>query len=314
MNSRCRSIVWCFLVVWAGVFSCAAGEKIRVVTTILPVYCFAKNIAGDLADVSSLLESGVGPHDFQYKASDLSRLKQADIVVLNGLGLESWMQRALESSKPTGRMRLVVEASSGLKSELIYHVTELQLGGDMKKETKVHDHDHGHDMANPHTWLNPRLAMHAVTNILQAFQKADPGNAPRYAENARQYLERLSTLDSELDTALKPLRQKAFVVFHDAFPYFTSRYQLRMVGVIEEVPDVEPTLKYLSNLTKTIRKNGVKVIFAEPQFPVPLAKRIASDTGVRLSELDPLETGRFEPTAYEDGLRQILKTLVNELK
>ena len=257
--------------------------KLRVLTSFLPVYCFTASIAGDLAEVENLLPANVGPHDYQFAPRDLRKLSAAQLFVVNGHGMEDWLA----------------------KDRLITELPHIHLPGE-----HAHHHDGG---PNPHLWLDPTLAAHAVTNILSALQKADPKNAAAYAANAARYVERLHALDRDLAAALAPAKGRRIVTYHHAFPYFTRRYGLELIGAIEEVPDVEPSPKYLTALQKVIREKDVKIIFTEPQFSPKIAQRIAKDTGVPLAELDTLETGPLKPTAYEEGLRRNLSTVQKHL-
>ena len=280
--------------------------KIKVLTSFLPMYCLTAQVAGDLVELENLLPANVGPHDYQFAPRDLRKLSSAQIFFINGLGMEDWLAKALKASKSSTPVT-VVEATAGLtKAQLITIVPHIHLPGE-----RGHDHGTG---PNPHTWLDPRLAAHAVTNILVALQKADPANAPAYAANAAAAVKRLHQLDEEIGLALGPYHGSRIVTYHRAFPYFTRRYGLALVGVIEEVPNVEPSPKYLAALLKVIREKEVKAIFTEPQFRASLAERISRDTKVPVAELDTLETGPLKPTAYEEGLRRNLNTLLKHLK
>ena len=168
--------------------------------------------------------------------------------------------------------------------------------------------------SNPHVWLDPRLASHAVKNILSALQKADPLHAARYATNAESYLKKLEDLDAELRQFLQPVRDKPFVTSHDAYAYFVQRYELRLAGVVERVPDIEPSPRELANLYQTIREKKATVIFAEPQFSSKLVRQMARDLGLEVAELDPMETGEPTASAYEEGMRRIAGTLLKHLK
>jgi zinc/manganese transport system substrate-binding protein len=282
-----------------------ADHKLRVVTSFLPVYCFTVNVTGDLAEVNNLLQSGVDPHDFQFSPREMKKLAAADMVVVNGLQLEPWLDKVAQfSEKP----KLIVEAAAGLKSELIMGVTEL----DTQNGNRTSSEEAG--LPNPHIWLDPKLAAHAVTNILQALQKADPANAAGYARNAARYLERLEKLDQELHAGLMPLKGEAMVTFHDAFPYFARRYELKIVGVIEKVADVQPSPKYLTALGRVIQRDKVKVIFTDRQYSSRLAEQLGRDYHVPVAELDTLETGDFKPESYEAGMKNNLRVLEKWLK
>jgi len=285
----------------------AEPAKLKVLTSFLPVYCFTANVAGELADVENLLPANVGPHDYQFAPRDLRKLTGAQLFVVNGHGMEDWLSKATRAGKG-GKTAVIVEAYAGVpKDRLITELPHIRLPGDQ-------DHHHHDTGPNPHLWLDPTLAAHAVTNILAALQKADPKNAAGYAANAARFIERLRALDTELAIALTPFKSRRIVTYHHAFPYFTRRYGLNLIGVIEEVPDVEPSPKYLSALLKAMREQDVKVIFTEPQFSPKLAERISKDAKIPVAELDTLETGPLKPTAYEEGLRRNLNTLLKHLK
>jgi zinc/manganese transport system substrate-binding protein len=291
--------------------SCAAlgGEarKIKVVTSFLPVWCFTVNVAGDLAEVENLLPPGTEPHDFQFSPREMRKLNAADLVIINGLQLESWLDKPIHSAE---RPKIVVEAAAGLSSELIPARSGLAGARAGAQQTP--------GASNPHIWLDPRLAARAVSNILQALQKADPANATGYAKNAESYLARLKKLDADFAAGLANAKDKPFVTMHDAFPYLARRYGLKIAGVIEQTPDVEPSLKYLSELGRLIREENIKVIFTERQSAGGSENKVAEQLGrdyhVPVATLDTLETGEFTPEAYENGMRRNLRELEKYLK
>lgn len=301
--------VWLLLSGALGVRGEAETNRLRVLTSIPPLYSWAANVVGDLAEVENLLPADIGPHDFQLRPKDLQRIQQADVILINGLGLESWLTKPIRDNARQAKRR-VVEVAAGLgRSELIYALPELSLGG----RTTAHAHDHG-DGANPHLWLDPVFARHGVTNLLAALCEADPANAEAYTRNAGAYLAKLTQLDDEIRVEIRKLLHRQVVTFHDAFPYFCRRYGLELVGVIEEVPGASPSPRYLASLSKAIRDRGVKVVFTEPQFNPRLAQQLARDLGISVARLDVLETGPLNPTAYEEGMRRNLKALMEALK
>ncbi|HEX4644483.1 MAG TPA: zinc ABC transporter substrate-binding protein, partial [Verrucomicrobiae bacterium] len=284
------------------------ARKIKVVTSFLPVWCFTVNVAGDLAEVENLLPPGAEPHDFQFSPREMRKLNAADLVIVNGLGLESWLDKPIHS---TDAPKIVVEAAANLSSsELIHFRPGLAGAREGGKETS--------GAFNPHIWLDPRLAGHSVSNILQALQKADPVHASGYEANAQRYLGRLKKLDADFAAALANAKDKPFVTLHDAFPYLARRYGLKIAGVIEQTPDVEPSLKYLSELGRLIREEHVRVIFTERSAAGGSENKVAEQLGrdyhVPVAALDTLETGKFKPEAYEDGMRRNLQELAKYLK
>ena len=315
MNARWRWLrgwIWSALLLLTGL--AVQAKALKVVTSFFPVYCFTVQVAGEWAEVDNLLPPGIGPHEFQFAPRDLRKLTDADLVIINGLQLESWLEAALKQAA-AGRPKTIVAVSDGLDTRLI-HDEESQAGGPGTGEkTPVESPGHAHGAGpNPHIWLDPQLAAHAVTNILKALQKADPDHAAGYQANAQRYLAQLEKLDDDYRAALTPLKSVAFITYHQAFPYLTRRYGLNLAGVIEAVPDVEPSPKYLARLSRRMRDQQVKVIFTEPQYSGKLAVQLARDHQISLGVLDTLETGPLQPGAYEEGMRRNLGNLVKFLK
>jgi len=279
-----------------------AARKLRVVTTIFPIYCFASGVIGSDGEVQNLLPPNVSPHDYQLSPSDLRKIKDADAVIMNGLGLDNWVTKALDQKK---KQRLIVLGDLLNKDDLIVTPADLDLEGKHK-----HAHEHQHGPANPHIWLDPTLAVQCVSNIVNGIGASNPA----YGKNGEAYVTRLKKLDADLTSQLAPVRNKPFITQHDAFPYFVRHYELKQVGVIEPTPDVPPAPHFLADLLKVIREKNVQVIFNDPRSSPRLAKQIAKDAKIRTAELDTLESGKLDPQGYEQGMRRDAETLARELR
>jgi zinc/manganese transport system substrate-binding protein len=296
-----RLILLTFLVELCSFDATQASERPRVVTSFLPLYCWAANVAGTNAEVENLLPPRAEPHEYAFTPGDARKLSQADLIVVNGLNLEGWLPKFLRSTpQASGR---VVTISGGLSAELI--------AGEHHHGHADHDHS---EHANPHLWLDPQLAAHGISNILVALQRVDPAHAAAYASNAHSYLTRLNKLDGEIRQTVARMTNHAIVTYHDAFPYFARRYGLEIAGVVEEVPEVNPTPKYLSRLRATMRRRNINVIFTAPGGRTRIAQRIAEDLHVSLVELDTLETGALSPSAYEELMMTNALVLQKHLK
>lgn len=272
--------------------------KLKVLTSFLPVYIFTANVAGDVADVESLSTINASPHDFQFSPPDVQKVNAADLIIVNGLGLE--LETKLEPLlKSAGKLKNKTEMAAGLEPFLI--------SGD-------EDHrGHHHPLFNPHVWLDPVFASYCVTNILLALQTVDPTRASAYASNAARYVQRLQALHRETESGLAFAKGAPIVTHHDAFAYFARRYHLRIVGVMEEVPEVTPSAKYLANLQRVIQSERVRVIFAEANHSSKLARQLAADLRLRMAVLDTLESGKPNATAYEDAMRENVRIIRREL-
>ncbi|MFT4588628.1 MAG: zinc transport system substrate-binding protein [Candidatus Binatia bacterium] len=304
------------LVIAALVFLCGcrppAAEpaprqgKLKVVTTFFPVYCFTANVAGDLADVENLLPPGQGPHGYTFVPSNARTVSSAQLIVMNGAGLDDWLKTSLRNLASKHKPN-ILEMTADMADRMI----------EIVHDDHGHGHDHGHHhhgAHDPHVWLDPQMATIAVDSICTALQKADPKNAEGYKRNAEAYKERLKTLDAEIAKNLENIKKARFVTFHNAFPYFIRRYGLTQPLVVEDTPDVSPSPKQQQKLYESIRESKARVLFTEPQFVAKLADRISKDLNIPLAELDPLETGILEPNAYEEAMRKNVRTLQKHLK
>jgi len=271
----------------------ARTGKLRVLTSFLPVQSHTAAIAGDHAEVRQLLSADTGPHDFQLTPADVKQLAEADVFIVNGAGLEEWLE---ELTATAGRPQLVVVDLS----------RDLALTGNPAPFAAAGAPEAG---KNPHTWLDPVLASQQAATILAALQTADPANAAAYAANAADYARQLDALDVEYRTTLAPLENKNLVTFHDAFPYLASRYGLTYIGCISEFPEKDPPPQQLAALVDAIRDAKVGVLFAESGYAPDLLKEIARQTGARVSQLDTMELGLGHPSAYLERMRGNLAAL-----
>lgn len=317
MPSRARAPlllwrVWLALLLLAAPTVEAQGTKKDplVVASFLPAYCAAVNVAGDPALVRCLVSGNLEPHDYQLTPADARALAEADLVVVNGLGMEFWLAKHLRSTRAAENGKLV-QLTDGLDSQL------LDSEGKPCAHGHAHDddgHAHAHAPPNPHTWLDPTLMERGVREVVKGFIRVAPGQQARWESNAEAYIAKLRQLDQEFLAASADLRNRPFVTHHNAFPYLVKRYGLRQVGVVETSPDSPPGPRDLAALHTTIRREKVVAIFAEIQSPGRLPERISKDAGIRLGALDTLETGTAAPDAYERGMRANLDALLRSLK
>lgn len=245
-----------------------AAEPLRVVTSFYPVYVATLNVTEgiDGVEVVNLASPHIGClHDYQLTAGDVRKLSEADLLLANGAGMESFLGKVARQSP---HLR-VVEVSEGIPL----------LDG------------------NPHVWVSFEGARRQVDNIAMALAAVAPEHADAFRSNAEKYKARLDTLEERMRAELEPFAGAPIVTFHEAFPYFARDFQLQVAGVIEREPGTEPSARELAETVKLVRSRGVKALFAEPQFSAKSAAVIARETGVKVFELDPVVTGPQEPVA-----------------
>lgn len=272
-------------------------SKLSVTTSFYPLYDFSVKLGGDKATVTNLTPSGVEPHDWEPSSNDMITLENADILVYNGSGMESWTDSALSALNNSDL--IVVEASRGLS------------------DLTAADEDGSGTSADPHVWLDPEYAKAQMKAILDAYIKADPENESYYQANYDKYAAEFDLLDSEFEEALSGLTQKNIVVAHDAFGYLCRAYGLTQMPIEGLSADSEPSSARMSEIIDFVRKNNVKVIFFEELVSPKVAEVIAKETGTVTAVLNPLEgitsDQQIAGEDYFSIMRENLATLITSL-
>lgn len=242
-----------------------------VVATTVQIGALTREVAGDRLVVHTLVGPGVDPHDFEADAGDLRRIGSAKVILRNGIGLDDFLDKALAS----GGARSVVATTDGIT---------LRHGSAEEDEHENDGHDHGDE--DPHVWHDPMNAKIMVDNIVAALSGAFPADADLFRTNGEAYKARLDATDTEIRRLIAgiPAANRKMVTNHDAFGYFIERYGLTYVGAV--IPGLstqgEPSSKELAALEDTIRREGVKAIFAESSLDPKVAREIARDTNVKI--------------------------------
>ncbi len=276
------------LVGWSGSGEAAdlkppAKAKIPVTASILPLGDFCQRIGGEQVEVQVLVPPGASPHVFEPSPTAVAQAMKAKVFVYIGAGLDPWAERLVKAQK--SHRQAVVEAVSGIP--LIREVNEPKNEAQAAKEPGDAGHHH-HEGGNPHVWLDPVLAQDICRRIAQALIQVDPAHKKAYQENLERYLSQLEELDQDIRKRVAGFRQKEYVCFHPAYTYFSRRYGLKEVGVIEAAPGREPSPGHLQRIIAAIKGYGVQAVFAEPQLNPRVAEVIAREAGVKVLLLDPL--------------------------
>lgn len=279
-----------------------ARAELRVLCSFHPIYVFTQNVAkgSNSLKIDVLLPLNIGPHDYALTPGDMQKISQCDLLIINGMGIEEFLDKALKKVKSGTK---IVNISEGIKP--------IPTRGAEEKGRKEHEHRHG--MYNPHTWVSPTSAITQVRNIQKALINLDPKNANLYKANADSYVKKLESLSKEISEVLNKVQNKRIVTFHDAFDYFARDFGLEVVDVIEVVPGQEPSAGELAKLAKKIRELKVAAIFSEPQYSDRVAMILSKESGVPVFKLDPCHTGEGKPDTYEKVMRQNLEVLKKAL-
>ena len=285
----------------------AADKAFKVVTTFLPITLFTRAVAGDCATVTALIPPSLGPHDFQAKPGDLTALRQAGVLVKNGLEMEGFLGKLVAAAE--NPQLKVIDSSRGVTTlESAEHGDGHGHDGD-HDHGDDHGHDHGHDhgAVNPHIWLDPLRAVQQVATIRDGLIQADPSCADGYRRNAAAFTAQLKQLNSEIASQLEPYRGKTFVAFHDFAPYFAQRYGLK-ADYLVDVPELNPSPADLQRVAAEVKSSQLKALLSEPQEGNRSFNTLAKDLGVKVVVFDPMETATEEasrnPATYVSVMRR----------
>jgi zinc transport system substrate-binding protein len=283
-----------------GVESQADSGRLKVITTLFPLYDFTKNVGRERVHVALLLPPGVEPHSFEPKPGDMLKLAGADLFVFTGKSMEPWVDGILKGVE--NKKLLVVDSSKGI--DLI------EEGGDTHEDDRVHEHGR----ADPHIWLDLSKAGKIVDNILEGLTEKDPANREYFRKNADSYKAKLSEMDEKYQGALSTCKKRVFVHGgHFAFGYLAKRYNLQYVSAYHGSPDAEPTPKRLIELKNVLKRFSLNYVFYEELITPRVAEIISRETGAALLKLhgghnvsrDEMDKGTTFLSIMEDNLKNL---------
>ncbi len=298
---RLRLLVLSLLLVVLG--ACAtpvASDKQQVVVSFYPLEYLAKRIGGDRIEVTTLVPSGVEPHDWEPSPRDIGRLQQSKVFVYNGRGIEPWAERAL-AELPDGKP-VRVDASDGLD--------ELEA-----IEESGHDEAHQgeeHEGIDPHVWLDPHLYAQQAKKVRDALVAADPQGATMYDANLARLTTDVTTLRQDMEAGLTSCQRDTIVTSHAAFGYLAHHFNLKQVALSGLSPEAEPSPARMKELIDEVKATGATHIFFEALVSPRVAETIAQEVGAATLVLNPLEgLTRDELAAKDDYLSVMRENLAN---
>ena len=283
------------------------GEvRLSVVATTYPIYLLAREVTRGVegVEVERLNTGSVSClHDYTLSVDDMKKLERADVVAVNGAGLEDFMSDALASSDAA-----VIDCSEGV--ELLENLSHDHAEGD-------EDHDHGH--WDPHYWMDPENMVRVVDNLWAGLIELDPDWAQQYQTNGQSAALLLSIWDDALQDLLPETEQggvetTGLITFHDGFQYFAKAYGLPLLAAIEEEAGSEASAKEIVEITRLVQEKDIPVIFTEVNGSDATANAIARETGCAVAQLTMLMDGPEDGTLYDDyyaGLKDNVAAIVN---
>lgn len=302
----------------------AAHAEVRVVASIKPIHSLVAGVMAGVGSPDLIVEGSGSPHTYSLKPSHAAQIESADVIFWVGHDLEPFLEKPLESLGAKARVvelmgvdgltQLAVRDGGAFEGHDHGH-DDHGHGKESRHDhghgnAKHEDHDHeaekhdghghadeahhdghaGHDEGevNPHIWLDPMNAKVMVREIARQLSESDPANAAAYKANADALAARIDTVSAEISEKLAPVRERPFVVFHDAYQHFEERYGLQAVGSITVSPEVVPGAARVREIRERIRDLGAVCVFSEPQFTPKLVSVVTEGSAANQGVLDPL--------------------------
>jgi ABC-type Zn uptake system ZnuABC Zn-binding protein ZnuA len=293
--------------------------RLKILVSIPPLHSFAANITGQHAEVKCLL-TGIGPHDYHPTATDFLKARRADLFLVNGLALDTFITKVVRNAGNRKSLQNLVLAVG----DLLPHDTLIHLDEHERK----HDHGDGtfclHGEHDPHVWLGPQEAAAMVKIIADKLDTIDDANRKVYQDNAAAYTAKLKELHEYGLARFKDKKSRTIITTHDSLRYFARGYGLKIAGSIQPRAGHEADAGQLAKLAELCKKEDVRAIMIEPQYSQGTAESLrrhlaGQNVQVQLVEFDPMETanadstGNPSPDLYLERMKQNIDNLAKAL-
>ncbi|MDF2942208.1 MAG: transporter substrate-binding lipoprotein [Herbinix sp.] len=270
------------------------STKLAVSVTFNAMAEFVAAVGRDRVNISTIIPTGMEPHDFEPKAADIAALSNSQVFIYNGLGMEVWAEEAIKAAENESLVIVVASDNS-----TPFHNTE---------EEEIEEHG----QYDPHIWLSLKGAEIEVQNIADGLSSADPDNREYYETNATSYIAQLESLFNEYEEKFSSLENKKFVTGHAAFHYFCRDFGLEQNSVEDVFAEGEPSTRQLAELVDYCRENNVSTIFAEEMASPEISQALANEVGAGIETIHTIESSDDGMT-YLDRMRENCEKIYKSL-
>jgi len=245
----------------------AQEGRLKVLTTVAPLTNIVKNVGGLFIDLHGLIPAGMDSHTFEPAPLDAKYVAATDIIILNGLDLETPTEKlARANMKPTAQLLKLGDQTITAK-DYVFDRSFPKSGGH----------------PNPHLWMNPTYAARYAELVRDTLSALDPGHSAQYRERTQQYTARLTALDRAIaaTVATIPPQNRKLLTYHDSFAYFAPRYGMTIIGAIEPASFSEPSPREVTRVIRQLKQEKVPAIFGSEVFPSKVLNQIGREAGVK---------------------------------
>ena len=275
----------------------------EIVASVKPLHSLVSAVTQGAHSVSLLIEGSMSPHNFALKPSHAKLLNNAKVVFYIDNQLESALKRTV-IGLPTSIRVVTVSKTKQL------NLLPARSGGNWEEDGHDHHH-HDHGSNDVHFWLDPNNAIQIVKGIVRELSIVYPKNINLYKKNAKNIIKQIKSTDLSIKSMLVPIKDKPYIVFHDAYQYFEKAYGLNAVGSIMLDPELPPSAKRIIQIRSKIKSTNASCVFKEPQFRAKIVNTVIEDTNAQVGTLDPLGA---DLTSGPNMYLELLKSIASNLK
>ncbi len=304
-----------------------AAEREGVVVSIKPLHSIVSAVMQGVGEPKLIVQGAGSEHVYSLKPSDAEAIEHAKVIFWAGPSMETFLDKPIDTlgegakvvglGDADGLTRLKFREGGPFEAHDHGHEGHDHAHDDKKHDHAAeaseagHDHDHGHGEYDLHFWLDPQNGKVLAADIAKTLGASDPEHAEQYEKNARDYGEKIDALTREIASELEPVKDKPFIVFHDAYQYFENRFGVKAAGSITVSPEKAPGAARIKEIHDKIKSLGATCVFSEPQFEPKLVKTVIDGTEARTGILDPLGA---ELKDGPDLYPQLIRNLADSLK
>lgn len=285
----------------------------RVIASVVPIHGIISAVMGDQGQPELLLKGSLSEHRATYTPDQIAALGEADIVFIVGGGLEAKLGQMSGSEAVNGKPFVSLSEAKGVRHLMIREGGGWEPHHHEDEAPGADDHDAADGVLHfdPHVWLDPENAKAMAVEAADVLAKADPAKAAAYSANAKAFTADIDALEAELAAELAPVKDKPFIVFHDAYQYFESRFGLTGVGSIADVSARSPSAQRLEEIRQKIASARATCVFREPQYDSKFADVVTEGTAAASAVLDPIGA---KVTPGRNAYQTLLRNLARDLK
>jgi len=299
-----------------------AAEREGVVVSIKPLHSIVSAVMQGVGEPKLIVQGAGSEHVYSLKPSDAEAIEHAKVIFWAGPSMETFLDKPIDTLGEGAKIVALGDADGLTKLKFREggpfeahdhghdghdHAAEAPEAG----HGHDHEHDHGHSEFDLHFWLDPQNGKVLAADIAKTLAESDPEHAAQYEKNAKDYGEKIDALTAEVASELEPIKDKPFIVFHDAYQYFENRFGVKAAGSITVSPEKAPGAARIKEIHDKIKSLGAACVFSEPQFEPKLVKTVIDGTEAKTGVLDPLGA---ELKDGPDLYPQLIRNLADSLK